>query len=309
MTRSSRAALLRGTVASCAVVLAVSGCTGTSSQPTPSPSDTLSVSVVSATSMVPQAMAELYAEALRHAGHTVTVPAESAGASTPEAAAKSVQSTGNTLALIPILDESGNLLAPQSSSSASATAPTDTVSDLALNTTNASDRQVVVMTAAESQETAVTSLEYAGPQCEGLSAAVSESLKVAEAFKESLESTYSCRVSTVNSLDTRRQLLSALLTDQIQLAVVPETDPSLYDNGLVILEDPRNLFPEQKVTPFLSEDLQETDIESIANRVSEKITENTMAELTRATTGDGAVSAQEAAREWLTAQGLVTADQ
>lgn len=309
MTLSSRANLWRGAVVSCAVVLSVSACTGTQPQPAPSSAAPANVSIVSATSMVPNVIAELYGEALRNAGHNVTVPADTAPAATVVAASKAVESTGNTLAIIPLPTASTIPLVPTTSSPSPTPSALKSIESFALNPTKANDRQVVAMTAARAQETAVKSLDFASPKCASLGAAMSAPLDVAEEFKKELADKYSCRVQNVNSLDSRRQLLSALLTDQIQLAVLPQTDPSIYDNGLVVLDDPRNLFPNQTVTPYLSGDLQNTDVAAIANKVSEKITETTLADLTRATTGDGALSAKDAAREWLVDQGLMTAEQ
>jgi osmoprotectant transport system substrate-binding protein len=239
----------------------------------------------------------------------VTSPDEDAPKATVVAASKAVKDTGNTLALIPLPSATTNPLLPATSSPAPTPRSLQDIESFALNATNANDRQVIVMTAARSQETAVRSLDFASPQCGSLDVAVSAPLATASELKKSLASKYSCRVENVNALESRRQLLSALLTDQVQLAVLPQTDPSIYDNGLVALEDPRNLFPNELVTPYLSGDLQNTEVAAIANRVSEKITENTMAELTRATTGDGALSAREAAREWLIDQGLMTQEQ
>lgn len=305
MTHSRRARIWRGTVVSCAVVLSLSACTGAQPTPTPSATAPVSVSIVSSTSMVPNVMAELYREALRNAGHNVTVQAENAPATTVDAASKAVQTTGNTLAIIPRSAPTANPLLPPTASASPTPSALKDIESLALRPTGANDRQVLVMTAAQSQKTAVTSMEFAGPKCSTLSAAVSAPLAQAEELKKELEEKYSCRVENVNALDSRRQLVSALLTDQIQLAVLPQTDPSIYDNGLVVLEDPRMLYPSQTVTPFLSEDLRKTDVAAIADRVSEKITENTMSELTRVTTGDGALSAREAAHEWLVDQGLI----
>lgn len=98
--------------------------------------------------------------------------------------------------------------------------------------------------------------------------------------------------------------LKALLDGTVQVADIYSTTPSITDNGLVTLEDPKNLFASQQVVPILTKSKVKGEVEGTVNAVSKKITTKTLLAWNKRTGGDEKADPKTVATDWLKEQGL-----
>ena len=99
--------------------------------------------------------------------------------------------------------------------------------------------------------------------------------------------------------------LKALLEDQVQVADIYTTTPSIADNDLVVLEDPKNNFIAQQVVPLYNEAKMTDTAKEALNSVSRILTTEDLINLNRAVSGSQKQGAKEAADAWLKEKGIV----
>ncbi|MGT2426783.1 ABC transporter substrate-binding protein [Amnibacterium kyonggiense] len=98
--------------------------------------------------------------------------------------------------------------------------------------------------------------------------------------------------------------LKALLSGQVQVADIYSTTPSIKQNKLVTLTDPKNLFASQQVVPIVSTSKATSDLESIVNGVSAKLTTNDLLDLNTQAAGSAKPDYQALAKAWLSKNGF-----
>jgi osmoprotectant transport system substrate-binding protein len=98
--------------------------------------------------------------------------------------------------------------------------------------------------------------------------------------------------------------LSALLNNTVQVADIYSTTPSIIENDLVTLKDPKNLFASQQVVPIVSTSKASDDVKSILNGVSSVLTTDDLLKLNQQVSGDSKTDPQEAAKAWLKSKNL-----
>ena len=98
--------------------------------------------------------------------------------------------------------------------------------------------------------------------------------------------------------------LKALLGDQVQVADIYSTTPSIIDNKLVTLKDPKNLFASQQIVPIVSTDKATDDVATVLNGVSAKLTTEDLLQLNKQVSGDSKTDPAVAAEDWLKSKGL-----
>lgn len=99
--------------------------------------------------------------------------------------------------------------------------------------------------------------------------------------------------------------LADLLAGGIQVANIYTTTPSIAENDLVVLEDDRDMFAAQNLTPVLNADVLTDEIKALLDEVSALITTDVLLELNGEMAGDARPSAADVAEAWLTEQGLL----
>lgn len=99
--------------------------------------------------------------------------------------------------------------------------------------------------------------------------------------------------------------LKDLLDNNIQVADIYTTTPSIKQNDLVVLEDPENLIAAQNIIPLLSEDAYSDEIADLLNPISAKITTDELLALNEKSSSDAKPSPEAVAKEWLEANGLL----
>jgi osmoprotectant transport system substrate-binding protein len=98
--------------------------------------------------------------------------------------------------------------------------------------------------------------------------------------------------------------VKALVEGQTQVADVYSTAPSILDNKLVTLEDPKNLFASQQVVPIGTTSKLTSKVKDVLNKVSAKITTKELLEFNKRTSGDEKASPQDVANDWLKSNGF-----
>ena len=99
--------------------------------------------------------------------------------------------------------------------------------------------------------------------------------------------------------------VKALVDDSVQVADIYTTSPALVAEDLVVLEDPENLISSQNIIPLLSADIDTPDLEAILDEVSAALDTEDLIALRDRVEGDEKASAEQAATDWLTENGLI----
>ncbi len=97
--------------------------------------------------------------------------------------------------------------------------------------------------------------------------------------------------------------LKALLDNTVQAADIYSTTPSILDNKLVTLTDPKNLFASQQVVPIVTAS-KASKISALLNKISAKLTTQDLLEFNKRTGGDEKADPKTVASDWLKANGF-----
>jgi osmoprotectant transport system substrate-binding protein len=122
-----------------------------------------------------------------------------------------------------------------------------------------------------------------------------------------LKAKYNCVPKQFKALgDTGGPItLKDLLSDNIQVADIFTTTPSIADNALVVLQDPKNLFIAQQVLPLVKTAKVDDKAKTALNSVSKILTTDDLINLNRAVSGNQKQSPKDAATAWLKDKGIV----
>jgi osmoprotectant transport system substrate-binding protein len=303
----------RGLLALAAVTAAASlmlvGCSSTSSlggtsSNGPKGSKTLIVGAANFPESV--TLAQIYGQALAAGGYTITY-----------------KNVGDRPAYFPALEKGEFNLFPEYSGSildfidktATATSPTDVTAAL----TKALPSSLVASTpatAADSDTITVTpkfATENNLTQIGDLSKLKSFTLAATQQFQtrsdgiKGLESKYGLNNIKFKAINDGggADTLKALLAGSIQAGDIYSTTPSIVENKLVSLEDPKSLFAAQQVTPIVTKTLATDKLIAILNKVSAKLTTEELLKINEQVQGASKTDPAVAAKNWLTAQGLL----
>ncbi|BAS16978.1 substrate-Binding region of ABC-type glycine betaine transport system protein [Arthrobacter sp. Hiyo8] len=99
--------------------------------------------------------------------------------------------------------------------------------------------------------------------------------------------------------------LQALLTNDVQVADIYTTTPSIQDNALVVLDDPKNNFKAQQVLPLYNMAKMTDKAKAALNNVSKILTTDDLINLNRAVSGNQKQNPKDAAAAWLKDKGIV----
>ncbi len=99
--------------------------------------------------------------------------------------------------------------------------------------------------------------------------------------------------------------IGALLDGTVQAADIYTTTPAISTEGLVVLEDPENLFTAQNIVPVLNADSASPELEEILNGISAELTTEDLIALNDRVSGDEKAEPSTAAEDWLEDKGLL----
>jgi osmoprotectant transport system substrate-binding protein len=98
--------------------------------------------------------------------------------------------------------------------------------------------------------------------------------------------------------------LKALLDNTVQAADIYSTTPSILDNKLVTLKDPKNLFASQQVVPIGTSAKLTDQVKSTLNKVSAKLTTADLLDFNKQISGDAKADPKTVADAWLKDKGF-----
>ena len=99
--------------------------------------------------------------------------------------------------------------------------------------------------------------------------------------------------------------VSDLLTDAIQVAVIPSTSPSISRNNLRVLSDPKSLITTQNIVPVVGEVANSADVRRLLDPVSDALTTDELRSLNERGTSTDTPSPERIAKKWLTQKKLL----
>jgi osmoprotectant transport system substrate-binding protein len=122
-----------------------------------------------------------------------------------------------------------------------------------------------------------------------------------------LKEVYGVEFGKFQPLDAGAQstLLKLLKDGTVQAANLYTTDPAIIEDKLVVLEDPKNLFSSQNVTPLVYKSAVNDTAKSALNGISAKLTTEDLLDMMKKLVNDKE-DASAVAEEWLTKAGLVS---
>jgi osmoprotectant transport system substrate-binding protein len=175
-----------------------------------------------------------------------------------------------------------------------------------LKPASAEDKDAMVVTKATAEKYKLTSIEDMGPVCDQLVLGAPAEFAERPYGLQGLKKNYGCEPKSFKPLSDGGGgvTLKALITDQIQVADIFTTTPSIVDNGLVVLEDPKNNFIAQQVLPLVASGSVGQDAADVLNKVSAALTTEDLVDLNRQVSGDEKRNAKDAAADWLKEKGF-----
>ncbi|WP_449373726.1 glycine betaine ABC transporter substrate-binding protein [Arthrobacter psychrolactophilus] len=181
-----------------------------------------------------------------------------------------------------------------------------------LDPLKAEEQGSIVVTAVTAQKYQLKSLSDVGKICDKLAMGGSAGFKTAANGLAGLGSDYNCIPKKYESLQPTLEygdesILWALIRDEVQLAEIHASSPAIADNSLVILSDPKDLFPNQNIVPLVATQKVTAALQDVINKVSVALTDEELSNLTRLSQDGHYATMNEAALAWLTQKGLVKA--
>jgi osmoprotectant transport system substrate-binding protein len=303
-----------GLAAGVGLVLALSACGGASNPLSSAPATGGASSgsggalvVGSADFPESQVIAELYAGALSAAGVTASTKPN---IGSREVYFKAVQD--GSVDVIP--DYSGNLLLHVNKDATEVSAediakalPAKLPEGLAvLDAAKAEDKDAMVVTKATQEKYQLKSIEDLAKICSQIVVGAPATFAERAYGLPGLKKNYGCEPKKLEPFSDGggAVTLKALLSDQVQVADIYTTTPSIADNDLVVLADPKNNFIAQQVLPLYNKAKMTDKAKDALNAVSRILSTEDLINLNRAVSGTQKQNPKDAAAAWLKDKGL-----
>jgi osmoprotectant transport system substrate-binding protein len=255
-----------------------------------------------------QIVAEIYAGALTAAGVTATTKPD---IGSRELYFKAVQD--GSVDLVP--DYSGTLLSQVDPEASEVSAggiyqalPGKLPDGMGvLEAAKAESKDALVVTKATAEKYQLKSIEDLAKVCKQLTMAAPATFETSAYGLPGLKANYGCEPKALKPFSDGggNLTLKALLTDDVQVADIYTTTPSIADNDLVVLEDPKNNFKAQQVLPLYNEAEMTDKAKEALNAVSRILTTEDLMNLNRAVSGSQKQNAKDVAAGWLKDEGIV----
>ena len=142
-----------------------------------------------------------------------------------------------------------------------------------LKSSPAEDKDTLTVTSDTASKYNLKSIEDLKPVANKLTLGAGPEFKTRYQGVVGLDKVYGLKFKSFKSLDPGGPLTKAALKkDQIQVANIFSTDSTIATDKLVVLDDPKNLFLAQNVTPVLTASKVKGDVESTVDAVSAALT-------------------------------------
>ncbi|MCH8561410.1 hypothetical protein LTH96_12060 [Nesterenkonia sp. LB17] len=100
------------------------------------------------------------------------------------------------------------------------------------------------------------------------------------------------------------ELLNAVITAELDAAIVTTSHPDIQEQGLIALTDAERAFPQEQYVPVVSAEIAE-EVPGVAVELAQALNEDALVTLRRLIDGDQGLTPQEAAEYWLVQEGFV----
>jgi osmoprotectant transport system substrate-binding protein len=173
-----------------------------------------------------------------------------------------------------------------------------------LNKSAAQDKDAVVVTKGTATKLGLKSIADLQPYARDLTLGGPPEWKTRPTGVPGLKKFYNLDFKDFRPLDAGGPLsVQALKNGQVDAVNLFTTDPSIADNGFVILDDPKNLFAAQNVVPLITKSKVTPTISASLNAISAKLDTATLGELVKEVVVDKKDPAV-VAKEFLAKNGL-----
>jgi osmoprotectant transport system substrate-binding protein len=296
-----------------AAVLAAStlaaGCVNSGATGTGHTSDASTIVVgVSGAFAENQLVAEMYAQVLEHAGYTVQREFDLRSREVSESALESGQ-----IDLKP--EYMASLLLFLDGNAQASSDPADVARQVGerlqgkgitvLTPSPAQDSNQFVANAKTAQEYGLTTLSSLSAVADQLTIGAPPECPIRPFCLPGLRDVYGILFEDFEPLDAGGpQTVAALKSDEVQVALMFSTDPSIEANGFVPLIDDRHLQDAENITPVIRTEKLDDEIRQLLDAVSARLSSDTVTDLV----GKVAIDGQEVpavAKAFLVANGLV----
>jgi osmoprotectant transport system substrate-binding protein len=292
------------------LVVTVAGC-GSSSNPVGSgatgsnaPSDTIVIG--SANFQESTLIADIYAEALKAKGVKVSTKLN--------IGARETYIPGLQDGSIDLIPEYSGVLLQYFDKAATAVSSNDVYAGLqkalpaklaVLDQSQAEDKDSIAVTKDTASKYKLTSIADLASAAGNLVLGGPPEFKTRTDGVPGLQKTYNVTFGTYKTLDAGGPLsVNALKNGQVDAADIFTTDPSIQQEGFVVLQDPKNLYAAQNVLPLINKAKASAAVSAALNAVSSKLDTTTLSDL------DAKVYAKQdpatVAKDWLSKVGLLS---
>ncbi|MFJ7047806.1 ABC transporter substrate-binding protein [Streptomyces sp. NPDC101112] len=174
-----------------------------------------------------------------------------------------------------------------------------------LDSAAAEDKDSVTVTANTAKKYDLKTLADLKPVAGDLTLGAGSEFKTRTQGGVGLKKVYGVEFGKFQPLDAGAQatLVKLLKDDKVQAANLYTTDPAIIEDKLVVLEDPKNLFSSQNVTPIVYKKAVDAKAREALNAVSAKLTTEDLLEMMKKLANDKE-DASVVAEEWLKQSGL-----
>lgn len=176
-----------------------------------------------------------------------------------------------------------------------------------LDSAAAEDKDSVTVTAETAAKYKLKTLADLKPVAKDMTIGAGSEFKTRTQGGVGLKTVYGVEFGKFQPLDAGAQttLVKLLKSDDVQAANLYTTDPAIVEDKLVVLEDPKNLFSSQNVTPLVYKSAVDDTAKAALNGVSAKLTTEDLLDMMKKLVNDKE-DASAVAKEWLTKTGIVS---
>lgn len=168
-----------------------------------------------------------------------------------------------------------------------------------LEPSQASDRYGYAMTRAKAQELKISSMSDLRDKCSQLTLLAPQGYSLNPSGPVSLTSDYACTPGTTRETADRTSALEALVRGESDLIYLFSASPQISQANLLFLEDPENTQLTQKILPITRSQALPQEVKDLINKASADLSSDHLRRLNSLTSGDSAISQEDAAVFWL----------
>ena len=170
-----------------------------------------------------------------------------------------------------------------------------------LNQGPAENTDRFVVAPATAVELELGDLTSVGEQCSGMAVGMPGNYADSDQGVKGLESYYDCQPESAPEIVDYDERVDALLNNEVQAAVLPESSPVIEDDDLRVLDDPNNLYRPEKLVAVASKGLTGGAVSAI-NGITTSVRTGDLAMMTRLVSGDNPEMTPEEAAAFIREQ-------